>query len=73
MLLLDRNKPIPVNLKNKIQRFKLDKGCLPNITRDQSRLYIPQHANTRLQLLQELYDTPVSGYLGFEKTYELLS
>jgi hypothetical protein len=72
-ILQDSNKPIPVNLRNKIQRFRLEEGCLLNITGEQSHLCIPQHAKTRLQPLQKVHDTPVLEHLGFEKTYKLLS
>ena len=68
-----KNQAIPVNLRNKVQKFRLEDGYLIYTAGEQPRFCIPHDAKIRLKILQELHDTPISGHLGFDKTYELLS
>jgi len=39
---------------------------------DGHRICVPKNDYLRTKILQELHDIPISGHLGFDKTYELL-
>ena len=51
----------------------IDCGSVNNKHFYQDRLYVPDNAELRLQIIQGSHDTPVAGYPGRERTFELLT
>ncbi|KAG2766475.1 hypothetical protein Pcac1_g22087 [Phytophthora cactorum] len=47
--------------------------CTSTDPEDEPRVVVPHHEDLKYRILYEVYDTPVSGHLGREKTYGSVS
>ncbi|KAG2876105.1 hypothetical protein PC117_g27308 [Phytophthora cactorum] len=64
-----------MRLRASLHRYTLDGGLLYYSTdpEDEPRVVVPHHEDLKYRILYEVYDTPVSGHLGREKTYGSVS
>ena len=66
-----RKVTLPSHLKAKLYCFSCSDGLLCHQLSpcDPLRIYVPQDADFKPNILYEIYDAPSSGHLGREKTF----
>ena len=68
-MLRNRDEQVSELVQRRLKNFEIKDDLL---IYNGHRICVPKNGYLRTKILQELHDTPISGHLGFEKTYDLL-